>query len=242
MHSNLLKKTKEVFLDIFFPKFCLGCKKEGEYLCSKCLLFVSEASFICPVCQKSEYFGRRHQKCKRKDNLDGLVAMWDYEGLAKKLVHETKYKSLIEIPQEMTECALRVIKEDENRFSEFLSFFFQEEAVLSFVPLSRKKKNERGFNQAEEIAKNIGIIASKKPPLLLRKTKETKQQITLSKEERLQNVKGSFVCNFKKKEAPQRVVIFDDVWTSGATMKECVKTLKKGGVKEVWGFVFCKVA
>lgn len=210
-------------------------------MCSQCFLFLSEASFACPACNKGEYFGRRHKRCGPKSTPEGVVSLWDYEGLAKDLVHRTKYESLIEIPQELSQYAFSVMREDETRFSEFLPFFLKEDTAISYVPLTKKKEKRRGFNQAREVAKNMGSMAQKEPISLLCKKRETKQQTKLSKEERVENIKGSFVCNFKKEEAPREVVLFDDVWTSGATMRECTKTLKRGGVKGIWGFTFCRV-
>ena len=78
---------------------------------------------------------------------------------------------------------------------------------------------------------------------MLIKTKENKSQTNLNKEERVENVKDIFIYNKKiEKREIKKVILIDDVWTSGATMKECCKILKENGVKEVWGFTIAKVA
>ncbi len=242
MRSKVIEKIKKSFLDAFFPKFCFGCKKEGRYLCSSCTLFLSEAAFICPDCGKVEYFGKSHKSCRKRRHLDGLVSLWDYEGLIKKLIREGKYRSLIDVYEELVEYGFYTVKKNRGRFSLFLSFLFEEDTVITFVPLYKKKERRRGFNQAEEIAKNIGRVTKKDVFSLLKKEKETLSQTRLTKEERRENVKAVFSCNYIKKKIPKNIVLVDDVWTSGATMRECCRVLKENGAKKVWGFTIAKTA
>lgn len=208
---------------------------------------MSEAGFVCPVCCKTEHFGRTHKRCKKRKSLDGVVSLWDFEGLTKKLIHETKYNSLIDIVEEMVCFGFSVMKKNEERFSCFLSFLFDKETVLTFVPLTNKKKKKRGFNQSEEVAKQIALITKKEVFQLIIKIKENQSQTDLNKEERKENVKDVFCYNENidkngEKIEIKKVVLVDDVWTSGATMRECCKVLKENGVKEVWGFTIAKVA
>ncbi len=132
-----------------------------------------------------------------------MVALWDYEGLAKELVQKAKYVSLIDIPREMVEYGFFVVKENEPRFSEFLSFLFKEETVLAFVPLHKRKQKKRGFNQAEVIARHISQFTNKKTLPLLKAKKKTRSQTKLSREERIKNVKNAFAYNPKIKKPPQ---------------------------------------
>jgi competence protein ComFC len=229
-------------LDVFFPKFCVKCQKEGSYLCFDCFLFISEASFICPECEKQQLFGKRHKSCPKKQKLDGIVSLWDYEGVIKNLLHELKYNSLLSVLDELLECGLYTIQENKERFSCFLEFLFEEETVITFVPLEKKKEISRGFNQAQEIARKLGKITKKGHLCLLQKKRESLSQTGLSREERAENVKDVFSVSLKEKKMPQKVVVVDDVWTSGATLRECARVLKENGAKEVWGFMLAKVA
>jgi competence protein ComFC len=238
MRKEVLNKIKETFLNIFFPKFCVGCKTEGTYLCGSCTLFISEAGLICPSCGNSEFFGRRHKKCSKNRELNGLVSMWNYEGVIKDLICQAKYKSLIEIPKELIDYSFLTIGRNEKRFSEFISFLFDDETVITYVPIHEKKELSRGFDQSEVTANYLAKVTKKKAICLLKREKETKSQTKLNKEERFLNVRSAF--SFFHKEEFKKVIIVDDVWTSGATMKECAKVLKRNGAKSVWGFTLAR--
>lgn len=107
--------------------------------------------------------------------------------------------------------------------------------------MGRARKKRRGFNQAELIARQLAMCTKQDRwqhyllPLLI-KTKEGVSQTTLEKKHRFQNVKNVFAVGATLKKLPKKVVLVDDIWTTGSTMKECCKTLKKAGVRSVWGF------
>ncbi|TSC55897.1 MAG: comF family protein [Parcubacteria group bacterium Greene0416_39] len=253
-------------MDLFFPVFCVGCQREGKYLCKRCSEFLGEASLICPVCEESSFTGERHVSCSTLYGLDGLVAVWEYEGVIKQLLLRIKYGGIGHATQETMELAFLAIAQDTARFSQFLSFLLEKETVLTFVPMWKRKERKRGYNQALLIAQALGTIISsstdsstgsstsfscaKTPQQFLQKTKDTKSQTELARIERLSNVKDSFaiVQESSNSEFPLRftptlsssVVLVDDVWTTGATMKECCKVLKKAGVEKVWGFVLAR--
>ena len=165
--------------------------------------------------------------------------MWEYEGIMKHLLGQVKYVGITHVVEELAGRAFATMTKDRERFAPFLSFLFASDTVLTFVPIFRRKEKWRGFNQAELIAKEIGRITGKHVLPLLRKTRNTESQTDLDKEQRLQNVKDAFVFTIKN-EIPQRVVLVDDIWTTGATMRECCKELKKGGVEKVWGFTLAR--
>ena len=91
---GVIEKTKEILLNTLFPAFCVGCKKEGRYLCEKCSVFISEAAFICPMCEKQSFLGETHIQCSSKYGLDGLISLWEYEGVMKELIHAIKYQGI----------------------------------------------------------------------------------------------------------------------------------------------------
>ena len=117
---------------------------------------------------------------------------------------------------------------------------FQNYYLIS-VPLYKKRQNWRGFNQVEILAELIstkfgvkyekGILARKKP---------TSSQVGLSRKSRMENVRGAFECANKNFVVGKKLLLFDDVWTSGATLKNAGVVLKRAGAEEVWGLTLAR--
>lgn len=200
--------VKELILDILFPRYCVGCGKEGKYICDKCQIFVSEAM---PIYHKLP--------C-----LDGLTSVWDYEGLIKELIHKIKYQGMFHIIKELSS-----LKDIEVYYK-----------YITYVPMHKKRKKKRGFNQAEIIAKELSSFNNAKKVDLIKKIKNTKVQTELTKEQRIENVKDCFKFVGAGSSRPRNVILVDDVFTTGATMNECCKVLKQSGIKKVWGFTLAR--
>ena len=236
-------KIKIAILDIFFPKFCLGCGKEGTYLCKDCqsCLEISENIFcLCkkpkmiPLLESSEILGKCNA-CRSK-NLDGLFFPLSYKhNLVKEIIHQLKYEPFVkDLAKTLTELIIAHFFLLDNKK-------VWENKILVPIPLERKKLKWRGFNQAEEIAKELanklGI------PLLtecLKKIKITLPQAELSEKERKGNIKGAFLARNTNLIKNKKVLLVDDVYTTGATMEEAAKVLKEAGAKEVWGVVVAR--
>lgn len=104
------------------------------------------------------------------------------------------------------------------------------------VPLSRRRLLERGYNQANLVARGVSRVAGLPLRQLLVRTRHTQRQSELGREERDQ-VRGAFAC--ARGEAPLRVLVVDDVTTTGATLQACAEALWAAGAKEVVGFSVC---
>lgn len=204
-------QLKENIIDILFPRICVGCGKEGKYICDQCSLFLSEATSI---------FDR--------GNLREVVSVWEYEGLIKKIIFKIKYDGMFDAINELVEKAF------ERREP-----YIPEDMVITFVSMFKKKEKRRGFNQAELIARKVGGITGREVLPLLEKIKDTLSQTELNKEERVKNVKNSFQME-KGVDCPQDILIIDDIWTSGATMEECARVLRKSGARNIQGFVLAR--
>ncbi len=232
---------KDLVLDILFPKFCVDCGAEGKYICAKCSIFISEAMQVCPNCCNSSFFGETHQNCIKKYALDGLTSIWDYEGLIKKLIYEIKYNGFANIINECVESSFKLIAKDINRFYPFLSFLYSNNTYISYVPMYLKREKKRGFNQAKLIAQEIGLVSNRKIVSLLKKTTDTESQARFEKEERMENVKNCFSL-INQATSDRQVILVDDVFITGTTMRECCRVLKKAGAKKVWGFTLARTA
>ena len=199
-------------LDILLPRFCLGCGREGKYICDKCSVFLSEAP------PSKEVF-----------------SVWEYEGLMEKLIEEIRFKGRYHIIEELIEKALKIIELN-----------LPEGTVITFVPMYRKKERERGFNQSELIAQFLVgklwnfVQGTPRPRVLalLKKIRDNRSQVGLNPREREENVRDVF--KFCGSFAPKNVLLVDDVYTTGATTRECVRVLRRAGVKKVWIFTLAR--
>ena len=229
---------KEFLLDLFFPKFCISCQKEGDYLCEDCLSLLEILEYSFCLCKKPQRLpdAGRCKRCKHQ-SLNGLFFAFSYENLfAKKLISQFKYNPQV---KELAKTLSFLIIAHFNLLEKPLESW--KDFILVPVPLTNKKKRKRGFNQAEELGKelrkSLGIPLVKD---CLLKIKETPPQIELQKEERLEAQKGVFLVKNKGEIKERKLLLVDDVYTTGATMKECAKVLKIAGAKEVWGVAIAR--
>lgn len=214
-------------LDFIFPKYCVECRKPGKYMCGECIAKVERARLICPYCNYHSYGGLAHTHCRNKTSMAGMYAFYRYEGVIRKAILALKYKFAHDVARELVDCL------DLSRFN------FQN-TVITPVPLHKMRQNWRGFNQSGVLAK---LVAGKSQCECLEnviiKLENTTAQARLGKTERLQNIRGKFAVNKKIVDDlvvhRKKIVIFDDVWTTGATINEISKTLKKAGAKNIWG-------
>jgi len=136
------------------------------------------------------------------------------------VIHQIKYGSWREL-LDMFDEPIR------DYFALFLPTPFE----IVPVPLHRARASERGFNQAEDLARKLGKLTGMPVTTRLIKEKATEPQSTLSERERRKNLKGAFVW---LGEGPERVLVVDDVFTTGNTMTEVARTLLRSGVKETY--------
>lgn len=115
--------------------------------------------------------------------------------------------------------------------------------VITSVPMWGPKERSRGFNQAEIVAELVAKNYKVTNLVILERIKETKPMFGLKKKERRENIEGAFRLNPKSQIlqfSNSRIILVDDVWTTGATMRECARVLKLAGALEVWGVALAK--
>jgi len=218
------------FIELFFPKQCLVCKKGNKYICSDCLEKVRKPMSICPMCKKFSFSGKTHEKCMRSQSLDGFTAIWKYEGVIRQAILKLKYKFASDIAEEIIERAIPKLRDISpiNTFHNIL---------LIPIPDHRLRKNWRGFNQTELLGRllsremNWGFNSK----VLFRK-RNVLPQVGLEGKERIKNIRGVFGIKKEKNLLTdyESIVLFDDVWTTGSTIKEAGKVLKRNGFRKVW--------
>lgn len=239
-----IHKTKEFLKDLLFPKFCLGCKKEGVFLCQDCrsLLDISEFDYcLCdqkPIRLPPESKSGKCQRCQNK-KLSGLYFALSYKenSLTKKLIRQFKYQPYI---KELSKTLASILIEHFLLSKKNTDEIWQN-SILIPVPLDNKKLKTRGYNQSEELAKELSKIL--KIPVfsdVLIKTKNTPPQMELSKLEREKNLINAFCVRNSEKISGKKIFLVDDVYTTGSTMEQCATVLRENKAKSVWGVAIAR--
>lgn len=214
--------------EIVFPKLCVGCGKEGGYVCGECLRQLRVPEPSCPMCGLASLEGFTHARCKRRDGLDRLVVGLGYKGLIQKSLKKIKYRNAWEILGEIFQLAT------------FPNF---ENCLVVPVPMWGPKERERGFNQAVIIAELIHKYCCRNSELreVVERGRRTRPMYGLKRKDRMANVKSAFRMREKVGVwIGGEIVLVDDVWTTGATMRECAKVLKRAGAKSVCGIALAR--
>lgn len=225
-------------IDFLFPKKCLGCPNEGNYFCSSCRLKIKSIDrLVCPVCENPSLFGKTHFSCRSRYGLNGLISFFAYEGIIREAIHQLKFKYVTDLADDFFEILLKIWNEDkDNRFLQIKRFIKEKNPVLVAVPLFWYKENQRGFNQAEIFAEKFSRFWNLefKKDFLIR-SKFTLPQAGLTQEQRKKNIENVFFLNSNIQSPISNIILVDDIWTTGATLKTCGELLKKSGAKKVWG-------
>jgi len=229
----MIKKIQKFFLDLLFPKFCFNCQKEGSYLCPDCFSILE--------------ISQTHQKYSTKSLTDLYFALPYQNILVKKLIQRFKYEPFI---KELAETLALLIITHFQLLDNKPNFVYPvrdqgpsngANFILIPIPLNEKRRRWRGFNQTEEIGKELSKFL--KIPLVkncLKRIKNAQPQVELSEKERRENVKDIFFCQNKKEILGKKILLVDDVYTTGATMEEAARILKESGAKEVRGIVVAR--
>lgn len=224
-------------LELMFPKKCVNCGAYGKYVCEKCEVGLWEEEQICPVCRRNSRYGLRHTYCHKPWSMEGLTCLWAYEGVARKIIKISKYKYYFDILRELTSLSVNQLHSEV--IFEYFRQFIESDPVVVPVPLWPKREKERGFNQAEVIAKIVSRHWAIGTSNLLLRVKDTGRQVGRTRAERLEAMNNAFKLKTND-QRPETILLVDDVWTTGATMNECAKVLRQVGIRQVWGLVLAR--
>jgi ComF family protein len=217
---------------LLFPARCLGCGRRGAPICARCREAIPWlGAEVCPRCARASALGRL---CARRSGnpgaLDGIRAACAFEGIVRQAIHHLKYRharSLASFAADLLERSLsrRPLRAD----------------LIVPVPLSRARRRERGYNQAELIADRLTeAIGLPTDATALERVRETPPQVGLSAAERRHNVRGAFACDGSADLTGRRVILIDDVATTGSTLQACADPLKAAGAARVFGLVVAR--
>ena len=243
--SNIfLKKAYLNLIDMLFPIECVVCGKEGEWACLECAgsLKFNKRNY-CYGCKESSDSGEVCPECRPDYSFDGIFIAGDYEQRAlKSMILSYKYGFIQDLSYAL---GIYLCEYYQNSFNIAGSGSLRVKKRLTFdyvvaVPLSAKRMRWRGFNQSEFLSR--AVSARFGIPLVgdrLLRTRQGKPQAVRSEESRLKNIKGAF--SFRGDSLKhKKILLVDDVVTTGATLNECAKILKENGAVIVWALVLAK--
>ena len=205
-------------LDMVFPVNCLSCLETGSYFCLKC---ISET----PVAER--------------ESAEWIFPVFDYRHPpVKKALWLLKYKNKKKLAKVFAEILHGKILEELSDLSIMNNF---RNPILIPIPLSKKRYRERGYNQAELICKELvkldNNINFKLETDILIKPQDTEHQARIrNKKERMKNIMGSFAVKNENLIKSKNIILIDDILTTGATLTEARKVLKKSGARKIIAF------
>lgn len=230
-----------LLLDILFPKKCVGCNKAGSYFCQDCVRNIKQTDLVCPRCEDLSLGGQTHPICRRRFGLDGLWSLGVYQDSLKKAIGQLKYHWVSDLAESLIDITLEYWAKYQPFVLDQIKKDRGEGWVVIPVPLHWWKQNNRGFNQASL----LGQILSKRLGLdyyeALKRVRFTKSQVKLKEHQRKENIKGAFAISPNCNLSPVTcVLLIDDVWTTGSTLRECGYILKRAGAKKVWALTLAR--
>ena len=233
---SFLEQVKESFLELLFPDglSCPACDAEicEGLLCGECMAKIVPIEKPCPRCGRNTLGGDGFcSSCKsRIPYFDGGASACEYDGAAKALLGRLKNG------HRYAAKAVAALMLDA-----FKGSFFEFD-VVTCVPVTPKVKRIRGYNQSLLLAQIIATNLEKElDGQSLVKSRDTAYQKDLPASRRHANIEGAFKLTDRNAFSGKKVLLVDDVMTTGSTLSECAKVLKKGGASAVFCLTFASV-
>lgn len=198
---------------ILFPPKCIFCRK----------LLQQQETDLCRKC-RTETHGYPKQR-RNIRFIENWSALWYYNGNVRKSLLRYKFHNA---------------RSYASVYGRFLAMHLQQTYpdgfdVLTWVPISAKRKRKRGYDQVELIANSVGTELQLIPAATLRKIKDVKPQSSIKDAvQRRANILGAFQCISPESVAGKRILLLDDIITTGATASECARILLTAGAKEIY--------
>lgn len=216
MGKEIIKIIKYLFscvLQVIYPddNKCVVCGNEiedCEILCSKCM-------------NKIKFYDKLYELSRDKLVFRCFSSCY-YSGIIKELVVRLKYKSDFKCGKALAGFMINTINNNKIKSD-----------YITFVPSTKEVKHKRGYNQSEYLAKEIGMVENIQVHKVLRKNKNTRDQIGLNGEKRWENLLGVFEVSDRSLVIDKNILLIDDVITTGATAFYCSEKLIKAGASSV---------
>lgn len=214
------------FVDLVYPPFCAGCGKPGTRWCQDCMDTTIKLStrMVCDICCRPVNHPGICNNCSQTTPSFDCLRSWGiYSGPLRKGIHRLKYEHDLALADTFAFFLIQLY----NNFKWPID-------IIVPVPLSKKRFNERGYNQSAYLAWPVSL-AIRKPSSFraIMRIKETHPQFDLSLADRWQNVAGAFNSD-PKIVSGKNILLIDDITTTGATINSCARSLKESGADRIY--------
>jgi competence protein ComFC len=230
MLTNPFRPYLSALADLFYPQYCVGCEGRasdllclacfealphiGRPACARCGMPTAFETYVCDECT-GVHFGFESARAPLK-----------YTGVGKEIVHALKYRGHTRVVERLAVPLMLGSLEATESFD-----------ATAPVPLHRSRLRRRGFNQAELLARGVARKINAPVSGTLQVVRRTRDQVELTAAGRRANVAGAFRARGRLRG---RVLLIDDVFTTGATMSACAETLLRAGAREVHALSLCR--
>lgn len=211
-----LGRLREQAIDTVYPPRCAGCGRRGWWVCNECL--PRAQALARPWCDRCGAPVNAEDGCAGLHPALRVVrsAVW-YEGWPRKAITQFKYEGESARARHLAELLVPMVDD------------FPADAMLTPVPLHRRRERDRGYNQAAFLAEALARPTGRHTSQVLARAEETRQQVGLAAEQRRANVLGAFAIREGADARGRSFVLIDDVMTTGATLGECAAVLDRAG-------------
>jgi len=248
---DALRRAREQLLDAIFPPRCAGCGCfTADLFCADCasqlqpiappLCFICGAPFdvlakgveICADCRANRY--------QQAPPFAALRSAYRFDGPMRKAAHRFKYRGKTSLAAPLAALLEECLKNQDALDAPVIPW--EELKLIVPVPLSSWRNYRRGYNQSALLARELAQHLDVPFEELLKRARHTPPQVGLSPRERAENVRGAFALNALLNESQKSspILLVDDVYTTGATIRECAQVLRKNGATTVYALTLAR--
>ncbi len=223
------------FVHQFIPQYCIGCKTPISLsmhgICEQCLDQIEYSRSNCPICSS---FINGESDCsvctEREFYIDKHISITEYSGIIKKMLHAVKFDNNRHVIKQINKLICQTLKAANIIFD-----------FITEVPIEKQNKWQRGYNQSGLMAKAAAKAVNMPFVKTLKINKSSKNQKELNYSDRFIAIIDKYNCIATHLIQDKAILIIDDVFTTGATLNECARVLKKDGASPVFSISLARV-
>jgi len=223
-HNKYNMNLIEGLFNIIAPHQCLGCRKDGALLCYDCHTSLAPILPRCYRCGRLSDDFRTCETCRRYTSVHSLWMVTSYEGLSKEVVHQLKFERAAAGAKAIASALAARLRLDED-------------VIVTYVPTANRRIRQRGYDQSALIARELARLSGRSFRSCLARLGH-QRQVGGSRALRIKQMQGAFRAVHPATFQNRRLLLIDDVITTGATCEVATRTLRQAGAKQVDAAVF----